>query len=123
MGTTLEILLTFGEDVRGSNCFYYCFLMTRFARMMYCNINLEVYSYRSGRRLNSMCVRMSSGFECKKENRFCLMGGRESILLLIFFCEVFENSIEDFVGEYRVIIIKMIISSSLSVNMKSFYCV
>jgi len=40
-----------------------------------------------------------------------------------FLFEVFENSIEDFVGVYHVTIIKMIISSSISVNMKSFYCV
>jgi len=40
-----------------------------------------------------------------------------------FLCEVFENSIEGFVGVYHVTIIKMIISSSISVNIKLFYCV
>jgi len=47
------------------------------ASTFYCNINAEVHSYRSGRRLNAMCVRMSSGFECEKRNRFCLMGERD----------------------------------------------
>jgi hypothetical protein len=44
-------------------------------------------------------------------------------MLLIFRMEVHEYSVKDFVGENRVIVVKVIICSCLFINMESFYCV
>jgi hypothetical protein len=43
--------------------------------------------------------------------------------LLISVLEVFENSIKNSVSRYCVIIIKMIVSSCFTVDVKLFYCI
>ena len=43
--------------------------------------------------------------------------------LFISVLEVFEDSIKNSVSRYCVIIIKMIVSSCFTVDVKSFYCI
>jgi hypothetical protein len=45
------------------------------------------------------------------------------VCLLIFFLEAFENCVEDPIGRYRLVVIKVIISNCFFMDVESFYCV
>jgi len=108
-------------SVQYVNTAVYCFVQYVITAV-YCSVqyvNTAVYCSASGTKLR-LSFRRIVGHNRREGTGFYFQG--VAVWLLIFFLEAFVKSVEDLIGVYRVIIIKVIISSCLFAYVETFHC-